>query len=227
MVNHNFARLVLNERDIYPFTIRSDYYPLNTVIEQPRGRIAIGNSQVTWLDVGLKQCMGSLWGEYDLYAIELAQFHTAPYTLGNSGQTFPNPYDVFNRPERQNMTVYMSGLDWVNSSYNVAVGNNQSRAVIASISNYRNMDTNGLNGNWSNFDPAGTIATIDGAQITQISPMFFRPREHVNITIQVSPTILGRPLNETDDSFFAGNNNIFPQYCVFFNIYGVIGSEIA
>lgn len=217
----DFARLHLTELDILPYSTRSNYYDLDMVIDNDVGRIELCNTQTTWKNIDFKTLMGSLWDKYELYSLQLVSFQTIPATIGGSGSFFPSPFNLLNFRERSTIDVYMSGLSWQNCSYSAKSNSNNSLAHVCSLSEFQNNVADLYPENWSNTDVGG-ILDVDGVLSGEIKPLFFRqPNHHTNVTLNITPSIIGRLITNTDTDIISAINTIWFQYRCSFLIQGV------
>jgi hypothetical protein len=74
------------------------------------------NNNMEWSNIDIKALLGSMWLKYKKFKIILTGHGSAP----QSGMTNPNG----------NVSIYLEGLRWVNSSYDTSISANRSRALV-------------------------------------------------------------------------------------------------
>ena len=111
------AGLVLKTSDI---TSKSDYVYGNVYASQIGSMNAKGSS-MTWNNINLRTLLGDMYDKYDLFNLCLNTISTSQ----------ANTIDA--NAEAKNVVVRLSGLPWVNQSYNVKNANNGSSTVIATF----------------------------------------------------------------------------------------------
>ena len=135
----------------------------------------------TWKNINLKNLLGTMYDDYDYFTLSLSNFSTC--ALDN----------ISSVPDTKNIYVRMSGLPWVNSSYDSKTNVNNQYSIVGGINFISNDNTFVLATNY--------IST------------FGKYQETVNITIDLI-TIIDNQLTN------AGANGI-PQCIFMFDIIGV------
>jgi hypothetical protein len=135
--------LMLNVSDIQPYDINNIIFPYDVIVSNKVGSIQNCVSNVTW-NIDLEALLGDLYHRYEYFNIELIQFITVPLT-GGGYKTYKamNNADVVGY---RNLNIFMSGLDFVNSTFNQKSGCNKAFAHIGNISNQFKMADNDPNG---------------------------------------------------------------------------------
>jgi hypothetical protein len=105
------------------------------------------NNDTTWDNIDIKSLLGSLWLKYSRFKLILTGHGSAP----QSGMSTSNG----------NVSIYLEGLDWVNSSYDTSVSANRTRALVGTTT----YDTNGRATNYVSeagfiFDTRQTTANL-------------------------------------------------------------------
>lgn len=135
-INVPMVNFMLRESDISASNTVGDY-PLSNA----KGSINQFRTSITWNAVCIKNILGSLYDNYDVFNLELC-------TVSN-----PIPTTLFGvTDDDRSITFIMSGLDWVFNSYNTFTLNTTNQAIISnahftsqtaplSIGNYRRLVT--------------------------------------------------------------------------------------
>jgi hypothetical protein len=92
------------------------YFSLIVSFSNNVGTIKSCVSDVTW-NVDLKALLGDLYDKYDYFTLELLQFMTIPFSGSPVQWSKPFQNDILINAGYRNLSVYISGLQWVNSSY--------------------------------------------------------------------------------------------------------------
>jgi hypothetical protein len=131
--------LMLKVSDIQPYDVNNKIYPYDVVVENNIGTISKCVSNVTW-NVNLEELLGDLYDQYDYFNLELIQFMTVPMTGGNFSTSKPF-YSGVNLSYR-NLNIFVSGLQFVRSTFNQKTGNENRTAHIGNLFNTYIASTN-------------------------------------------------------------------------------------
>lgn len=106
----------LNTKNISASNVVGDY-PVSNVV----GSISQFRTSIKWNAINIKNLLGELYNEYELYNI---QMECAGYEIGTTlyGATADDVSVRFG----------MTGLDWVYSNYNIETGNMSNETIIQS-----------------------------------------------------------------------------------------------
>ena len=204
------AKLCLNVHDIRPYTNREAYFDngvpitLSTAI----GQIGVAVCECTWTQLSLKNILGSLYRQNGLYSIELAQFQTIPYLLGSDTSSFPNFINNAGNTNLQSFVMYLTGLNWADSGYDIKQSCNQTRAQLCPF--YLQEDTDG-DGNFDNGDVAGTPAVIGNHRL-----LFRATQDKFDLKINIGVGRLDSILDKTSNAL--AFNTAMPGYRTVFQI---------
>jgi len=111
------ASLILKTSDI---TQQSTYLYGNAFSSQVGSMNAKGSS-ITWNNINLRTVLGTLYDKYDVFNLCLNTISTAQ----------ANTIDV--NPDSKNITMKLSGLPWINQTYNTKSGTNGTSTSIATF----------------------------------------------------------------------------------------------
>jgi len=111
------ASLILKTSDI---TQQSTYLYGNTFSSQVGSMNAKGSS-ITWNNINLRTVLGTIYDKYDVFNLCLNTISTAQ----------ANTIDV--NPDSRNITIKMSGLPWINQTYNTKSNSNGTSTSIATF----------------------------------------------------------------------------------------------
>jgi len=127
---------VLRESDISTSNVVGDYPLSNT-----KGSINQYRTSITWKAVNIKNLLGSLYDQYDLFNLDVS-------SIAN-----PIPTTLFGVTDNDRCIHFkMAGLDWIFNTYNTTSGNTVNEAIISNtrftnqttainLINYRKMTT--------------------------------------------------------------------------------------
>lgn len=107
------------------------------------GIITNHGTNVTWY-LNMKELLGDTYDNYELFTIELVQFYTVDLTMKNSGPPYQTYAPLNNNVDTKYRTlnIYLTGLNFINSSFNVKSGCNSRTAYLTTLGNYYNANTN-------------------------------------------------------------------------------------
>lgn len=108
------VNFILRESDISTSNIVGDYPLANSV-----GSVNQYRTSITWNAVNIKNILGSLYDNYELFNLEIR-------SISN-----PIPTTLFGVTDNDRaITFKMSGLDWVFNTYDTSSGNTTNQAII-------------------------------------------------------------------------------------------------
>ena len=117
------GKLTLSSCQIDSSNINSYFY--NQVINNNIGIIENSRSKYTWKNINIETIVGSdIYRKYDTFNIELVHLYFPDREAGSIGLA---SYDF---PYGTNFQIFMSGLNWENSSFNVGNGTNRTLAPL-------------------------------------------------------------------------------------------------
>ncbi len=117
------GKLTLSSCQIDSSNINSYFY--NQVINNNIGTIENSRSKYTWKNINIETIVGSdIYRKYDTFNIELVHLYFLDRETGSIGL---GGYDF---PYGTNYQIFMSGLAWENSSFNVGNGTNRTLAPL-------------------------------------------------------------------------------------------------
>jgi hypothetical protein len=202
--------LMLSVEDIQPFDPNDVMFPYDKIVSNNVGTIAKCVTDVTW-NINLKEVLGDLYNKYDYFNIEVVQIMTTT----NTGGIFESrrPFLSFVNTAYKNLNVFMSGLNWVRSSFNQKTGNENSTVHLCNIRDI----FNGSNNN----DPAWYIYNgITYLYIGQTGYMnynlCFKKEPNVQINIRLGGLSTG--LDYTPSNILINSSDIMQHYHIKFNI---------
>jgi hypothetical protein len=131
--------LMLSVSDIQLYDANNIIYPYSAIVSNSRGTISQCVTNVTW-NINLETLLGDLYHQYDYFTLEVLQVMTIPMTGGNY-QTY-KPMNNGNIEGYQNLNVFISGLQFVRSTFNVRTGNEATTAHLCNISHQYESTTN-------------------------------------------------------------------------------------
>ena len=112
---------------------------------------SLSNSVNTWNNINLRNLMGDMYDKYEKFNLCLVNISTGPAnaTLGASVDDL-------------NVSVNISGLPWINQTYNTDTGNNTNTAIITTFQFSRNSCINLYNygSNFLTFGKAQDLCNI-------------------------------------------------------------------
>ena len=113
--------LTLNTNDIFSGTNYANFY--NTTIDNRFGTITNNRCTNTWKNINMRQVLGVLYDKYETFNIKLYQI---TQTSGAIGGVNPLAADF------SLVDVRISGLPFLNNSYNIASRNNTNSLYLTS-----------------------------------------------------------------------------------------------
>ena len=174
------ATLILNTQDINSGLSGALYY--NKTLDNQYGTVDNNRCTLTWKNINMRRVLGGMYDKYEsfnlyLYQISLTATTTAPPTTAQ--------YSL--------VDVNISGLPFINNTYNVSSQNNTNKAYLTSY-----------------LLTTGTVTPMYNPSIIQ----FAKNAENVNITIDMKCT--------KDRTYpVISNNTCFGHFVFMFKFYGI------
>jgi hypothetical protein len=189
MFNAECASLVLRSADL----------PVDTQLGELSSN-AVGStdnflSSMTWNNINLRTLLGSMYEKYDTFALVPTQIQSI-----NAG-TSPG-----STTEDRNLLVFVSGLPFINNTYDMTTLTNKNAACI----------------NFIRVVASGTTVTSSNPIVT----LFSKNQELVNLNISYQRITKNTGGNYKPQSTYSGTQppyvaNNYPHTIFTFNIYGV------
>ena len=200
--------LLLSVTDILPYDSSNLIYPPSYTISNSVTKITNCVADVTW-NVDLKSLLGDLYDKYDYFNLELLQFMTIPYT--GSTVAFSKPFQNDTNTGYRNLSVYISGLQWVNSSYNQKSDSNLNYCHLCNVKDQFTVENISQVGNWRDseylYEATKGYAKYD---------LMFKKQQYAKIKIRIGSIDSG--LEYTPESIFYSSNFIMHYFLMKFNI---------
>jgi len=177
------------------FCLRS--YPLNDITVNANSTLGFNqnnNTSFTWNNINLKTLLGhEMYEKYDTFNIDIT-------SISNSGM--PNEYS--NSQNECMVNIVMSGLNFINSTYEQITGNNNNKCYICTYE----------------FPPLGShqLTNMTLYPYNVASAEFSKSSDIINLTIEYIN-------NATDEIIIP--LNIYPEMCFYILITGVKISNYA
>jgi hypothetical protein len=199
--------LMLKVSDIQIHDSNNVIYPYSKVVSNNVGSIKKCVTDVTW-NIDMKELLGSLYDEYEFFNIEVSQIMTTPYT-GSGPYDSHRPFLSYNNTLYKNLNFFISGLNWVRSSFNQKTGNENATVHLGNIRE--------INNGADNNDPSWYIfSNITYLYVGQTGYMnynlCFRKEPHVQLNIRIGG--LGTGLDYTPSSVFESNITTTMQHFI-------------
>ena len=154
--------LTLNTNDIFSGTNQASFY--NKTIDNMYGTITNNRCTNTWKNINMRFVLGVLYDKYETFNIKLYQITQTSGALG-SGNPLAN-YTL--------VDVRVSGLPFLNNSYNIASSNNTNSIYLTSY----------VLNNLNFLQTGGSITVLYPITLT-----FGKSTEYVDITIDIKNTL--------------------------------------
>jgi hypothetical protein len=202
--------LLLSVTDIIPYDPNNLFFPASYQYSNNIGKITNCLSDVTW-NVNLKSLLGNhIYDEYDYFNLELLQFMTIPMTGSNNIFSKPFQNDII--IGYRNISIYISGLQWVNSSYSQKDDCNLSYCHLCNVKQQYNMINNNIQfSNWRRdeylYNAIKGYAKYD---------LMFKKQEYVKINIRIGA--IDSNLDYTPENIFSNTSSIMQYFILKFNI---------
>jgi hypothetical protein len=130
----NVVPLMLKVSDIQPYDVNNLIYPYDKVVSNSTGSISQCVTNVTW-NINLEELLGDSYKEYTYFNLEVLQIMTVPMTGGNFSTYKPLDNSIY--LGYRNLNVFISGLQWLRSSYNQKTGNDNQTVHLCNISDMK------------------------------------------------------------------------------------------
>ena len=204
------AKLCLNTHDIRAYTNREAYFNNSSpiILSTAIGQIGVAVCECTWTQLSLKDILGSLYRPNGLYSIELVQFQTIPYLLGSDSASFPNFINNGGNTNLQSFVMYLTGLNWVESAYDIKQKCSQTRAQLCPFYITEDRD---LDANFENADQAGLPDIIGNHRL-----LFRATQDKFDIRVNIGVGRLDSILDKTSNAL--AFNTAMPGYRTVFQI---------
>ena len=148
------------------------------------GACNVNRTVMTWNNINLRTLLGDMYDQYDRFNLCLNAIVTS---------TAPNP--LGDAIDDKAVLVRLSGLPFVNQTYDVATQHNKLPTIIGSINFVANASS-------TQYFYESSIA------------LFSKNSEACNLTIEYNKVLDGATPNTV-------NNSVFPQVAFMFKIFGV------
>jgi hypothetical protein len=202
--------LMLKVSDIQPFNINDLIYPYDKVISNNIGKISKCCTDVTW-NINLKELLGDLYDKYDYFNIEVCNIMTIPKTGG--GHESHRPFQSNINTTYKNLNVFMSGLNWVRSSFNQKTGNENSTVHLCNLrSIYQGTDNNAPS--WYIFTGNSYVFMNQTGYMNY--NLCFKKEPNVQINIRIAGLSTG--LDYTPSNIFNSIADIMQHFNIKLNI---------
>ena len=200
--------LLLSVTDIKQYDSLDLFYPPSYSFSNDIGTITNCVSNVTW-NINFKSLLGDLYDKYDYFTLELLQFMTIPLT--GSPVNFTKPFQNDVNTGYRNLSIYISGLQWVNSSYSQKYDCNTSYCHLCNVKDQFTSENVNQFGNWRD-----TEYLYEATKGYEKYDLMFKKQEHAKINIRIGA--IDSDLDYTPDSIFFSNNFIMHYFMLKFNI---------
>ena len=207
-----FAVLSLKVSDIYVFVNFAETGP-DKIIDNNVGTIKFGKTYVMWKNIDMETLLGDLYDKYEYFELQLSEIITTPYSQHNDPLSAANFGDNDTKVKNRNVSVYLKGLQWVNSSFNVKQGTNVDTILLCNIANQNGLLL-GVEYPYNGFRNYEWIVERWGNWCN--SGFLFKKQKRVNIEIFLGSMSEGLTYIPTAD--FPFQSSQFPHYIVKFNI---------
>lgn len=135
--------LVLSNTMINPDMSMKFNNEWDTIFTNEIGTIKNYKTQITFHEIKWKELLGNMYDKFDQFKISLAQVHSI-------NQTANAPEDgalvllvsTGGLQQRRQLDIYLSGLNFVNSSFDVGEKTNKNFAYISEVGDAFNLETN-------------------------------------------------------------------------------------
>jgi hypothetical protein len=203
--------LMLKVSDIQKYDTNNKIYPYSKTVSNQVGTVSKCVTDVTW-NVNMKEVLGDLYNKYDYFNIEVVQIMTTPYT-GSGPWDSHRPFTSHVNTAYKNLNIFMSGLNWVRSSFNQKSGNENDTVHLGNIRDINNGNDNG-DPSWYIYN---NITYLYIAQTGYINyNLCFKKEPNVQINIRLGG--LGTGLDYTPESIFTDATSIMQHYNIKLNI---------
>ena len=135
--------LPLSTNDIRTFNHMDVLETYSQSFTNNAGIITNHGTNITW-NINMKELLGDTYDKYELFTIELVQFITADRTMKGfySGYQLFAPLNNDVDTKYRALNVYLTGLNFINSSYNVKSACNTRTAYLTTLANFYEANLN-------------------------------------------------------------------------------------
>jgi hypothetical protein len=202
--------LMLKVADIQLFDIANQMFPYEKTVSNNVGTISKCVTNVTW-NINLKELLGDLYNQYDYFNLEVPQIMTTPFTGG--GYSSSKPFANHLNTDYQNLNVFISGLNWVRSSFNQKTGAENSTVHLCNVQN----NLKAVDNNNPSRDIFGGDTYIYLGQTGYMNyNLCFKKEANVNINIRLGG--LGSGLDYTPSDMIVDVGKIMQHFIIKLNI---------
>jgi hypothetical protein len=199
--------LLLKVSDILPYDVNNIMYPYSKVVENKVGCIKQCCTNITW-NINMIELLGDLYDKYEIFNIEVSQIMTTPYT-GSGPYDSHRPFLSYSNTLYKNLNFFISGLDWVRSSFNQKTGNENATVHLGNIREINNGSDN-ENPNWYVYN---NITYLYVSQTGYLNyNLMFKKEPRVQINIRIGG--LGTGLDYTPSSIFENDITTIMQHFI-------------
>jgi hypothetical protein len=204
--------LMLKVSDIQQYDVNNRIFPYTYTVSNNVGTISKCITDVTW-NINMKELLGDLYDKYDEFNLEVVQIATTPYT-GSGPYDSHRPFLSYINTAYKNLNVFISGLNWVRSSFNQKTGNENATVHLGNIRE--------INNGSDNEDPSWYVFNnVTYLYIAQTGYMNYNLcfKKEPNVQINIRLGGLNTGLDYTPSSIFDGNlTSIMQHFIIKFNI---------
>jgi hypothetical protein len=192
--------LMLSVSDIQLYDVNNLIYSYDKVVSNKVGTISKCITDVTWI-ITLKEVLGDLYDKYDYFNLEVAQIMSTQQT--GRGHASHRPFLSYVNLEYQNLNVFISGLNWLRSSFNQKTGNENNTVHLCNIRDIFNGADN-YPPSWFIFNSASYNIYIGQTGYMNYNLCF--KKEPTNVKINIRLGGLGTGLDYTPAIIFDNKN---------------------
>jgi hypothetical protein len=200
--------LLLSVSDIKHYDPNDLFFPYSKSFSNNVGTIKSCVTDITW-NVDLKALLGDLYDKYDYFTLELLQFMTIPFS--GSPVQWAKPFSNHVNIGYRNLSVYISGLDWVNSSYSQKDDANLNYCHLSNVTDHFSLNNNVrydiFEDNEYMYESPKGYAKYD---------LLFEKQQYAKINIRLGSIDSG--LDFAQESVFINSQNIMHYFTMKFNI---------
>lgn len=200
--------LLLSVSDIKQYNSSDLFFPTSRSFSNSVGQIKNCVADVSW-NIDLKTLLGDLYDKYEYFNLELLQFMTIPYS--GSPNTFSKPFQNNVNTGYRNLSIYISGLQWVNSSYSQKNDVNTNYCHLCNIQQQFTTQNTVAVGDWRNDEYL--YESIKGYDKFDL---MFKKQQFVTINIRIGA--IDSDLDYTPESIFIYSSFIMHYFLIKFNI---------
>lgn len=199
--------LQLSSTDISTSNNFGPIHPYGDIIDNNIGTITNCRTNIKWKNIDLRNLLGQLYDDYEYFTIEIVQIMTLFLPFGQ------NAMSNSTMKQYKNLNVYLSGLDFVNSTFSQTSQGQKSYAHIDNLSTLFSLSNNTVVNTTFHQNTTYLNDIHDDYRTSKL--LFHKTRQYVDLNIWFYA------LNETDvipSSAFPNDYNVFPHVTFKFNI---------